>query len=311
MVSTSLETPRYKRFENLELRARQVVEGFLTGLHKSPFHGFSVEFAEHRIYNPGESTRNIDWRLYGRTERLYVKRFEEETNLRCQLVIDNSSSMYFPAWGETDKKISKIDFSIQSAAALMYVLKKQRDAAGISIFGEKLDWHTPAKSNAAHNKMLFATLENLLQQNQRQLNHKSNPAKILHEIADKIPKRSLVVIFSDMMENVGQPEEVFDALQHLKHNKHEVVLFHVFDKKRELELDYQNRPYRFIDMETADEIKINPTQLKEIYSRELSQFHNKLRLKCMQYHIDFIAADINDGFENILLSFFSKRSKLF
>lgn len=311
MVNPPLETSRYKRFENLELRARQVVEGFLTGLHKSPFHGFSVEFAEHRIYNPGESTKNIDWRLYARTERLYVKKFEEETNLRCQLVIDNSSSMYFPSWGESDDTVSKIDFSVQAAASLMYVLKKQRDASGISVFGEKLEVHTPAKSNPAHNKMLFATLEKLLQRNTQQLNQKSNPAKILHEIADKIHKRSLVVIFSDMMENIGQPDEIFDALQHLKHNKHEVVLFHVFDKKKEFDLEYQNRPYRFIDMETAKEIKINPTQMKDLYSKELAKFYHNLKLKCMQYQIDFIAADINAGFENILLSFFSKRSKLY
>ncbi len=310
-MSTSLETSRFKKFENLELLARQVVEGFLTGLHKSPFHGFSVEFAEHRIYNPGESTKNIDWRLFARTERLYVKKFEEETNLRCQLVIDNSSSMHFPSWGESDDTVSKIDFSVQAAASLMYVLKKQRDASGISVFGEKLELHTPAKSNAAHSKMLFASLEQLMQKKHQQLNQKSNPAKILHEIADKIHKRSLVVIFSDMMENIGQPEEVFDALQHLKHNKHEVVLFHVFDRKREFDLEYQNRPYRFIDMETAKEIKINPTQMKDLYARELEKFYHNLKLKCMQYKIDFVPADINSGFENILLSFFSKRSKLY
>jgi uncharacterized protein (DUF58 family) len=307
----SLESPRYKRFESLELLARQVVEGFLTGLHKSPFHGFSVEFAEHRIYNPGESTKHIDWRLYGRSEKLFVKKFEEETNLRCQVVIDNSSSMYFPSYGNSDDTLAKIDFSVQAAASLMYILKKQRDAMGLSIFTHQLITHTPAKSNIAHTKLLFASLEKLLDKQHRQLNEKSNPARVLHEIADKIHKRSLVIIFSDMMDNVSDPGEIFDALQHLRHNKHEVVLFHVFDKTRELDLEYQNRPYRFIDMETGREMKINPARIKEKYTSALKDFHEQLKLKCLQYKIDFIPADIQSGFENILLSFFFKRSKLY
>jgi uncharacterized protein (DUF58 family) len=310
-VKKSLETPRYKRFESLELLARQVVEGFLTGLHKSPFHGFSVEFAEHRIYNTGESTRNIDWRLYGRTEKLYVKRFEEETNLRCQLVIDNSSSMFFPAFGQKEDLPSKIDFAIEAAASLIYVLKKQRDAAGLSVFTHTINTHTPAKSNIAHTKVLFAMLEQLLDREKRNLNEKSNPAGIIHEIAEKLHKRSLVIIFSDMMENVSAAEDIFRSLQHLRHNKHEVILFHVFDKTRELDLNYSNKPHLFIDMETGKEMKLNPSQVKEQYTKSLQKFHEELRLKCLQYKIDFIPADINQGLENILLSFFSKRSKLF
>ncbi len=310
-VSVNLEQSRYKKFENLELLARQVVEGFITGLHKSPFHGFSVEFAEHRIYNPGESIKHIDWKLFGRTEKLFVKKFEEETNLRCQIVIDNSSSMYFPAYGKSDENLSKKDFSVQSAASLIYLLKKQRDASGLSIFTDYLNIHTQARSNSAHNKLLFAHLSNLLLSESDQLNQMSNPSKILHEIAEKIHKRSLVIIFSDMMENISDPDDVFDALQHLRHNKHEVILFHVFDKKKEFDLDYQNRPYRFIDMETGREMKLNPSQVKEKYREALAQFHNNLKLKCMQYKIDFVPADIGAGFENILISFFKKRSKLF
>ncbi len=306
-MSQNFEQPRYKKFENLEFLARQVVEGFITGLHKSPFHGFSVEFAEHRIYNPGESTKHIDWRLYGRTEKLFVKKYEEETNLRCQLVIDNSSSMFFPEEGD----MSKIDFALQAAASLIFLLKRQRDAVGLSIFNSELKVHTPARSNTAHSKLLFAQLENLLQPSGRALNQKSNPAKVLHEIADKIPKRSLVIVFSDMMENVSEPAEVFSALQHLKHNKHEVVLFHIYDKKKELEFDYQNRPYRFIDMETGKEMKVNPASIKVNYRKKLEEFHNQLKLKCMQYQIDFVAADIHTGFENVLLSFLLKKTKLF
>lgn len=311
MSKNAFDNATFKKFENLELLARQVVEGFLTGLHKSPFHGFSVEFAEHRIYNPGESTKHIDWKLYARTEKLFVKKFEEETNLRCQLVIDNSSSMYFPAYEKDAGTISKVEFSVQAAASLVFLLKKQRDAVGLSLFSDSLKEHTPAKSNFAHNKLLFSLMEKLIAPQSRQLNEKSNPARVLHEIADKIPKRSLVVIFSDMMENIAEPEKVFSALQHLRYNKHEVVLFHVFDKNKELELEYPNRPYRFIDMETARELKVNPTQIKTQYRKALHDFHNQLRLKCLQYKIDFVPADINAGFENILLSFFLKRSKLY
>jgi uncharacterized protein (DUF58 family) len=312
VMNETLDSSRYKRFESLELLARQVVEGFLTGLHKSPFHGFSVEFAEHRIYNAGESTRNIDWRLFGRTEKLYVKRFEEETNLRCQLIIDSSSSMFFPY---KDKKatagMTKIDFAIQAAASIIYILRKQRDASGISIFNDRLTTHTPAKSSPSHVKMLFTLLSKMFIHDERTLNEKSAPAKIIHEIAEKLPKRSLVVIFSDMMDNVSNPDDIYNALLHLRHNKHEVILFHIFDRKKELELGYENKPHLFIDMETGKEMKLNPAQVKESYTLALGKFHEELKLKCMQYKIDFIPADINEGFESILMSFFSKRSKLY
>lgn len=311
MVKSNLEQSRFKKFENLELLARQVVEGFITGLHKSPFHGFSVEFAEHRIYNAGESTKHIDWKLFGRTEKLFVKKYEEETNLRCQVVIDTSSSMLFPGFEQGSKQLSKLEFSVQASAALIYLLRKQRDAVGLSLFAEELKLHTQARSNSAHSKMLFAELENLADPQKHSLNQKSNPAKVLHEIAEKIHKRSLVIIFSDMMDNVSDPEEIFSALQHLRHNKHEVVLFHVVHKPKELDLDFDNRPYRFIDMETARELKVNPINIREKYVKARMDFHNKLKLKCMQYRIDFVAADSEEGFENVLLSFFHKRSKLY
>ncbi|MFP4287649.1 MAG: DUF58 domain-containing protein [Bacteroidales bacterium] len=309
-MSTTFEKTQYKKFENLELLARQVVEGFITGLHKSPFHGFSVEFAEHRIYNPGDSTKHIDWKLYGRTEKLFVKKFEEETNMRCQLVIDHSSSMLFPAFQNKDE-LSKLDFSIQAAASLIFLLKKQRDAVGLTTFSDQIDIHTPVKSNPTHNKLLFSYLENMIEGKEEQLNQKSDPAKVLHEIADKIHKRSLVVLFSDMMATQNDPDALFSALQHLKHNKHEVILFHVYNKDLELNFDYKNRPYRFVDMETGKELKVNPAELKEKYHSSVRKYFADLKLKCMQYQIDFVPADIKEGYENILLSFFRKRSKLF
>lgn len=303
------EVPR--RFGNLELLARQVVEGFITGLHKSPFHGFSVEFAEHRIYNPGESTRHIDWKLYARTEKLFTKRFEEETNLRCQLVIDNSSSMYFPAFGSGSGRASKISFSVESAAAIAYLLRKQRDAVGLSIISDKTELHTQTKSNSLHHQMLLGHLEKLYQKGNQELNKTTRTSSLLHYLADQIHKRSLVIIFSDMLENEAKPEEIFSALQHLKHNKHEVILFHVYEKSKELQFEYDHRPLKFIDMETGRELKLNPADIKGQYVKRMQSYFNEIKLKCLQYQIDFVPADINEGFEKILLSFFIKRSKLY
>lgn len=293
-------------FGNLELLARQVVEGFITGLHKSPFHGFSVEFAEHRQYNSGESVKNIDWKLYGRTDKLFVKRFEEETNLRCQLVLDISSSMYFP-----EKGFNKFLFSVYSAASLMYLFKKQRDAFGLSCFSDKLELSTPAKSTAVHQKYLFAELERLMHAEVKKV--KTSVAASLHEIAELIHKRSLVIIFSDMFESGSNEEslnEIFSALQHLKYNKHEIVIFNVLDYKRELDFNFENRPYHFIDMETGEELKVHPAQVKENYTKAISAFRQTLQQKCQQYHIDLVDADIHAGFYQVLNSYLIKRNKM-
>ena len=213
-----------RKFDNLELLANQVVEGFIIGLHKSPFHGFSVEFAEHRLYNPGESTRNIDWKIFARTDRLYLKKFEEETNLRCQIVIDASSSMQYPYLSADQDGWNKMRFSVLAAASLMNLLRKQRDAFGLSIFDDHLRIHTPSKSSHTHYRLMLNHLEQLVRQ--PLLNKTTSAAQSLHQIADSIHKRSMVIIFSDMLESSGE-DEIFGALQHLKHNKHEVVLFHV------------------------------------------------------------------------------------
>ncbi len=299
------------RFGNLEFLARQVVEGFITGLHKSPFHGFSVEFAEHRIYNPGESTRHIDWKLYARTERLFVKRFEEETNLRCQIVIDNSSSMHFGGKDQEGRRSSKLSFSVECAAALIYLLKKQRDAVGLSIVSDQMELHTAARSSSVHHKLLYSHLNRLYQPDEQGRNKTTSTAEMLHLLAEKIHKRSLVVIFSDMMDNEARPDSLFSALQHLKHNKHEVILFHVFEREKEYQFDYRSRPFRFVDMETGKMVRLNPGDLKEDYIRKMEDYFRNLRLKCMQYRIDFVPSDITRGFENVLLSFLVKRSKLY
>ena len=292
-------------FGNLELLSQQVVEGFITGLHKSPFHGFSVEFAEHRLYNTGDSIKNIDWKLYGRTDKLFVKRFEEETNLRCQIVMDISSSMYYP-----EKDFNKLLFSVYSAASLMYLFKKQRDAFGLSCFSDKLELSTPAKSTAVHQKYLFSELEKLMSRERRGDGTAVAPA--LHEIAEQIHKRSLVIIFSDMLEggDDGQLTDIFSALQHLKHNKHEVVIFNVLDHKMELDFNFENRPYHFVDLESGEELKVHPGNVKEAYLSAISSYHKELKLKCAQYQIDLIDADIHAGFYQILHSYLIKRAKM-
>jgi uncharacterized protein (DUF58 family) len=291
---------------NLELLARQVVEGFITGLHKSPFHGFSVEFAEHRLYNAGDSVKNIDWKLFAKTDKLFSKRYEEETNLRCQFVIDTSSSMYFP-----DDKYNKLTFAVQSTAALMYLLKKQRDAFGLSLFTDQLSLNTVAKSTTTHQKYLFSQLERVLQS--PKLNVQTNLALALHQIAELIHKRSLVVIFSDMMQTVHDEDKItalFSALQHLKFNKHEVVIFNVTDKSKEVDFNFANRPFQFVDMETGVVLKAHTSKVKDAYSTEMRNYRQKLSLKCAQYKIDLVDADISAGFDPVLQGYLIKRQRM-
>lgn len=307
-----LKLDELRQFGSLEFIARQVVEGFITGLHKSPFHGFSVEFAEHRIYNNGESTRHIDWKLFGRTDKLFVKRYEEETNLRCQLVIDGSTSMYFPLPEKGQKKMpdNKITFSVYAAAAITQLLKRQRDAVGLSVFAGDVNFHAQAKSSAVHHSMLYAEMEGLLQTPPEGEPKLTSAAAALHEIAENIHKRSLVVIFSDMLDSANA-DEVFNALLHLKHNKHEVILFHVTDKRRELEFEFENRPYKFIDMETGEQMRVLPAEVKAQYTGRMAEFKGELKLRCGQYKIDYVEADINEGFRQVLMPYLLKRGKMF
>lgn len=315
-----IQLQELSRFSHFELLARQVVEGFITGLHRSPFHGFSVEFAEHRQYNSGESTRHIDWKLYARTEKLFVKRYEEETNLRCHIIIDGSSSMYFPLKEDVEIPLrNKISFSALASAALIELMKRQRDAFGLTVFSDSIDLHTPDRSNIVHQKFLFNELEKLTDYNDQKKLKKSATADMLHQIADMVHRRSLVVVFSDMFqsslsetaETEDENNKLFSALQHLKHNKHEVVLFHVVDKKLELDFEFENRPYRFIDLETNEELKLHPAEIKDAYTKALKEYEAGLKMKCAQYAIEFMEADINQGFEQVLWSFLVKRSKLY
>ena len=288
---------------SLELLAHQLVEGFITGLHKSPYHGFSVEFAEHRLYNQGESTRHIDWKVYARTDRLFTKRYEEETNLRCLIALDTSASMFYPV--ETR---SKIRFSKYAAAALCYLLHKQRDAVGVCLFSDAIQALTPVKSSPTHLAKILRVLNNL--ENQAPAQSKTQVAKVLHEIAENIHKRSLLVLFSDMFDSNENTDDLFKALQHLKHNKHEVIVFHVMDNQTELLFNFQDRPMEFIDLESGEKIKLNPGDVKQQYRTEAKQFHHALKMRCNQYKIDFIEADVSTDFSVILQTYLIKRAKM-
>jgi uncharacterized protein (DUF58 family) len=287
---------------NLELLAKQVVEGFITGLHKSPFHGFSVEFAEHRQYNKGESIKHIDWKLFGKTEKLYTKRYEEETNLRCYLVIDDSSSMYFPHEG-----VSKIQFTAYASACITYMLKKQRDSVGLNIIDKEVSFQSEAKSSSVHTKMIFNELNKLLETNG--LNKITNLAKGLHHIAETIHKRALVIIFTDMFSN-DNLEKIFEAIQHLKYNKHEVIIFHVADKKYESNFEFSKRPYLFIDSETNEKLKIHTNLVAADYKKLFANFKEEIKLKCAQLKVDFVEAYIENNIDQILLKFLQKREKM-
>lgn len=293
-----------KQYASLDLLAKQVVQGYIVGLHKSPLHGFSVEFAEHRLYQQGEDIKNVDWKVFARTDKMFVKKFEEETNLRCQIVMDISSSMYYP-----DPNRNKLHFATYSSAALAYVLKKQRDAVGLTLFNDKIRDHFPARSSSKHHRMLMTMLHQTLERPMGEKKTKLTSA--LHQVAEALPKRSLVVIFSDMLQNQADEEKLFDSLQHLRHNKHEVILFHVVDKQKEIKLNFENRPYKFVDMETNEEIKVQPKLVQEEYNERVRQYFKALKTKCGSYKIEFVEVDINEPFAQVLIPFFIKRSKMF
>lgn len=290
-----------------------MVEGFITGLHRSPYHGFSVEFAEHRHYNPGESTRHIDWKLYGKTDKLFIKRFEEETNLRAHLIIDTSSSMLFPF---SEKRVqSKLFFSVYAAAALIRLIRQQRDAVGLTLFSSEIELTTTAKLSEVHHQYLIGELTRLLEKSEKadpkeNLNRVTHAAETIHQMAELFHKRSLVILFTDMLDE-GNPEELFSALRHFRYNKHEVILFHVRDRQLEEKFDYPARPHRFVDMETGQSLRINPAEIRKAYQERIQSYFSEVKLRCGQYDIDFVEADIREDFREVLLPFLILRQKLF
>lgn len=295
-------------FANLELLAKQVVEGFISGMHKSPFHGFSAEFAEHKIYNNGESTKHIDWKLFAKTDKLFTKRYEEETNLRCHIIIDNSSSMFYPEIKQLDRNnLNKIGFSVLAAASLMQILKKQRDAVGLSIYNDQYEYYAPEKGSERHYQMLLNELDKLVTQPARSVS--TDSFTYLHQIAEKLKRRSLVFLFTDMFQEDKDEQELFEALKHLKYNKHEVILFHVIDRQREIDFNFEDAPRRFTDVETGAHIDLYAENFRETYTLAVAKYLNALKMQCAKYRIKYVQADVGENFEKILTTYLVERQK--
>ncbi len=307
VMNLEQQIEKISSFEHLELLANQIVEGFISGMHKSPFHGFSAEFAEHKTYNQGESTKHIDWKLFAKTDRLYTKRFEEETNLRCHLILDNSSSMHYPKLNANQPFYeNKIGFSVLASAVLMNLLKKQRDAVGLSIYSDTYEYYAPEKGSDRHHRMILNKLDGILSQNKT--TRKTDTVTFLHQIAENIHRRSMIILFTDMFQNENN-DKIFKALQHLKHNKHKVVVFHVYDEKTELNFNFDNTPRKFIDVESGEEINLFAENTQESYQKEVQEYFKAVETTCMQYQIRYVPVSVGLDFDKILLTYLVEKQK--
>jgi len=303
-----LQTDILNRLAPLELKARTIVEGFISGLHRSPYHGFSVEFAEHRPYNKGDDFKHIDWKVYGKSERFYVKRYEAETNLRAHIALDISSSMYFKHFADW----SKLRYSIHFAAALMYMMNRQRDATGMIFFDDEIRSRFPAKSSLSHLRHIFSELEKLLEQEKEgaKMQRRSASSDALHSLAENLKRRSLVIILTDLFENVEGHEALISALKHLRHQKHEVLLFNVLEHKSERDLGFTDGKFLFEDMETGSEMELIPSQVKEDYTRKVAEYTKQFKLACSNARVDFEEIDTQRSFDLALLAYLNKRKRL-
>lgn len=295
-----------EQIPDIELLAKQVVDGFIIGLHKSPFHGFSVEFAEHRLYNPGDNLRHVDWKVYGRNDKMFTKKYEEETNLRCCVALDTSASMFFKS---EHQKINKIQASIIGAASIIELLKRQMDACSLALFDEQIHTLTKAGTSGAHRNILLSQLQLLW--NTR--NHGKNNSHIvgaLHELAERLHQRSMVVLFSDLMDQAEDPQALIDALQHLRHNKHEVIIFMVGERDMEWNFNFPDRPLELKDMETGDTIQLHPSSIQDSYNSSMEAYIQLLKEQCASMKVDFHLYDSSSEPSEILRNYLMKRKKL-
>ncbi|HAH50613.1 MAG TPA: DUF58 domain-containing protein [Balneola sp.] len=303
-----LEPDILSKLSSLELRAKKIVEGFISGLHKSPYHGFSVEFAEHRPYNPGDDFKHIDWKQYAKKERFYVKQYEEETNLRCYVLLDTSSSMLFKHFGDW----SKLRYGIHYAASLLYLMHRQRDACGLIPFSSKIESFIPAKGTYAHLRQVYTELEKELVREEKkdEIKRTTATAQVIHEVSERLNHRSLVVIITDLFENVEAHDELISALKHLRHRKHEVLLFNTLEKRSERELDFSDNKFVFEDMETGMELEVMPAQVREDYIAKVEEHTKKFKMACSEFEIDYEEMDTESGFDKALLAYLNKRRRL-
>lgn len=292
------------RLKNMELRARMIVEGFMTGMHKSPYHGFSVEFAEHRPYNPGDELRHVDWKVYAKTDRHYVKQFEEETNLRSYVVLDTSTSMRY----RHGASLSKLEYGAYLAGALHYLMVKQRDATGLVTFDERLGQLFSPKSTSSFLRQLLMTLQRTVDAEPDR--KRTGAASVLSEVAERIARRSLVVIITDLFENIGQHDALLKSLRHLRYRGHEVIVFHVLESDTERRFQFPDVPMVFRDMETGEEMSIQPAQLRANYAEAVRSFSERFRRRCLEYNVDFVELDTNEPYDTALLAYLNKRTRL-
>jgi uncharacterized protein (DUF58 family) len=292
------------RLDNMELRARMIVEGFITGLHKSPYHGFSVEFAEHRPYNPGDELRHVDWKAYAKTDRHYVKQYEEETNLRSYVVLDTSSSMRY----KREAALTKLEYGAYLAGALHYLMVKQRDATGLIAFDDTIHTIMPPKSTNSFLRQLLLKLEALTAQTDTP--HRTGAASALDSVADRISRRSLVIIITDLFENVSRHDDLLKSLRHLRYRGHEVLVFHVLESETERDFAFPDVPSVFRDMETGQEVALHPAQLRENYREAVKAFSDRFLFRCREYKIDFVEIDTGQPFDAALLAYLNKRATL-
>lgn len=289
---------------NMELRARLIVEGFITGMHRSPYHGFSVEFAEHRPYNPGDELRHVDWKVYAKTDRFYVKQYEEETNLRHYVVMDTSASMRY----QGEAELSKLDYGLHLAAGLHNLMLKQRDATGLIAFDETVHTIRPPKATPGYLRQLLATLDQI--HDRDEAGTRTNAAAALNEVAERIGRRSLVVVITDLFENIAAHNDLLKALRHLRHRGHEVIVFHVLESRTERRFDFPDRPLVFRDVETGEEVTLQPAQLRDHYDEAVEHFSERFRRQCLEHDIDFAELDTNEPYDTALMAYLNKRSRL-
>jgi len=290
-----LEPKTIAQLKNIELKARLVVEGFITGLHRSPYHGFSVEFAEHRQYQAGDELKYIDWKVYGRTDKYFVKQFEEETNLRSIIALDSSASMKFASKGN----ISKFEYASYLSAAISYLLIKQRDAVGLALYDTKLNTYLPPRSKQSY---IYEILRHIAA---TEPSNQTGTSQALDELAERIKRRGLIVIFSDFFDDA---QSVLNALKHFRHKNHEVIAFHILDPR---EIDFKfGFGANFKDMETGEELITQPYQIQKAYREKLHEFTNTLKKECYAHNIEYQIINTEDTFDKALREFLAKRNRV-
>lgn len=291
-----LQPETVSKLKGMELKARMVVEGFIAGMHKSPYHGFSVEFAEHRQYMPGDNIRDIDWKVFAKTDRFYIKQYEEETNLKGYLLLDCSRSMAYQSAGI----INKLDYAGMLSGALSYMMLRQRDAVGLVTFDDKIRRYIPPHSKSGHLHVLLTEIA------AQAPSERTDIASALHEMAERIKRRGLVIILSDLLD---EAETIISGLRHFRYNKHEVIVFHILDP-RERDFAFGAEAI-FKDMETGEEMTTAPYQIKKHYSRQVQAFADQIAAACRQSNIDYHPIDTSMPFDKALYAFLSKRERLY